>query len=141
MSQYIEIASTSMKIVVDNLLELGKLGAKSDKTCPAHKIGPMYVCRVKIEDDKDVVYSPVVRKGRTEAVSAPPPKVTEAVEIKDGERYTKEQLEEMTLAEIRKATGISNGGKQAILEQYLAQEEKADTEETDKDEEITSLEG
>lgn len=122
MSQYIEISSTDMRIVVQRLLELGKLGAEIDDTCPAFRVGPLYTTRVKIEDDSQVVYDPVVRKGKKLIKDSNKlPEVT-TVKVDENKKFTQSELEQMSLAEIRKATGIKEGGKEAIIKQYLSQE-------------------
>lgn len=121
MAQYIEIASSDMRLVIQKALELGKLGAEMDKTCPAHKIGPMYAARVKIDDDSDVKYDNVVKKGKKLVDENDRTPVT-TVKIEENKTYTRSELEEMTLAEVRKATGIKEGGKEAIINQYLPQE-------------------
>lgn len=117
--QYIQISSTSMREVVGKLLELGKLGAVLNDSCAAFKVGPVYQCRVVIGDDAGIQYDAVVRKGPSVATETKTEYVEPVKDKPEGESYTKEELEDMTLAEVRKATGISDGGKQKIIEEYL----------------------
>jgi len=122
MSKIINISSARLADVVKEVINLAHLGAYVDNSCPCLKIGPIYTVKVKIEDDSEVVYGPIVKKGASVKQKAEQEKWSNPqVENVDG-AYTREQLEVMTLKQLKENTGIAVGKKEEIIEKYLSKE-------------------
>jgi hypothetical protein len=120
MAAYIEVATTQARSFVEALLILGAAGATIPKDCVALK-GPMLRAKVFLEEDKGVKMTPCMRK-----IHAESRKKEEKASPVEAVKLSREAMEEMSLGELRKATGITQGGKEAIIKQYLG--EPADAE-------------
>lgn len=108
-----EISTVQAGEFAKALLQFGKVGAKLEV---AYK-GQLLRARVTVEDDVEVPDMLCVRL----AAGQPVEKKKDAQKTTEDEKLTREQLETMSLGEIRKATGIAKGGKEDIIKQYLGE--------------------
>lgn len=120
MAAYVEVATTQARSFVEALLVLGAAGATLPKDCPSIK-GPMIRTKVYLENEKGIKLSNCMR--------LIPIKEEKKAEVpKTDEKLSREAMEVMSLGELRKATGIAQGGKEAIIKAYLGEEEKPSEE-------------
>jgi len=109
-----EISTVQAVEFADALLQFGKVGAKLEV---AYK-GQLLRARVAVEDDAEVPSLRCIRLAAGQPVEEK--KNTFQTTLVD-EKLTREQLEVMSLGEVRKATGISKGGKEEVIKQYLGE--------------------
>lgn len=124
MAKYVEVATTQPRFFVEALLILGAVGATLPADAGAFK-GAML--RAKVQVPEDVKFEVTNSMRVIEVADAPvaPTPVSKPVPLSTdvvSDKLTREQLEAMSLGEVRKATGIEKGGKEAIIKQYLGEE-------------------
>lgn len=141
--------SVNTRKFVEDLLYLGSIGGYLDKTCPAIK-GLMMRAEVLVPEDVAVELSPsiklstksLVRAGKVRRGEIPVNNEDGGVgdeenastgqtdasvggsggdEDKPAERLTEDQINAMTLAEIREMTGILGKTKKETIKEYLSQ--------------------
>jgi hypothetical protein len=116
MTKYVEVATTQARPFVEALLILGAAGATIPAAFGSFK-GAMLRTKVELPDNAKFEKTSCMRVTEVKSKEA----VVSEPEKKSDEKYTKEQLEQMSLGELRKATGIAQGGKESIIKQYLGE--------------------
>lgn len=115
MSKYVEVATTQGRAFVEALLILGAAGATIPTDCATFK-GALLRTKVFVPGDNKFKVTNCMRiidvKDEAPVKEAP----------KTDEKLSREALEVMSLGELRKATGIAQGGKEAIIKEYLGEE-------------------
>lgn len=118
MANYLIVKSTNMNQLVKEVIELAKLGAEFKGESVAIKVGALYSAKLYIENDSQVIYNATVQKLKT-VVPLEEVVVTPKMEFRETVKPTREELEAMTIAEVREATGLKGKNKQELINQFL----------------------
>lgn len=118
MANYLIVRSTNFNDVVKDIIELANAGAEFKGESVAMKVGALYSAKLYIEDDSKVAYGATVQKLKT-VVPIEEKVVTPKVEFRETVKPTREELESMTIAEVREATGLKGKNKQDLINQFL----------------------
>lgn len=112
----VEVSSVNTRDFIQSVIACVKAGGEFTDNCASFK-GVVLRTQLEFEKESDIPKLPTVMI--LPGQKAEKSKEVNSVKIESGKVYTKDELEGMTLAEVRKATGIKEGGKEAIIEEYL----------------------
>ena len=122
MTKIVEVASTNPRLFVEAILVLGAAGGTLPKEYPTYK-GAFLRTKISVPDGAKFEVTNIMRVVENKEEVKKEVKTAVETKVVADEKYTREQLENMSLGEVRKATGIEKGGKEAIIAQYLGEAE------------------
>lgn len=128
MSKKVVVVTVDTRGFVEKLLELGALGATLDNTCVVIK-GIMMRAEVVLPDDAVVQENDTVRLSADSVA-----KIIESHNNKDevdpNKTYTKEEMLEMTLKQVKDVTGLNYRSKDKMIAEYFGEKAEDDTDDS-----------
>lgn len=110
------ISSTNIRQFVTLIAEMGAEGATLDETCTARK-GLVLATELVVPDDSVIQESQNVHITMQSRADAVTPK--EFV-YDPAKTYTAEELESLTIKQVKEVTGLKGRDKQAMIDEYIA---------------------
>lgn len=117
----VSVVTVDARKFIEDILDLGSKGGKIDESCVAYK-GMFLRAEVMLPSNAIVELNERVSVSAeyvAEAVKKQEQEVVDNVQVDTSKVYTKEELEQMSIKQVKEVTGLSGRDKEKMINEYL----------------------
>lgn len=131
----VNVTTVDTRRFVQDLLALGAIGGVMDESCIAYK-GILLRAEVLVPDDAVVETSERVKISAdyiAKATVAQETQLVKEVDTSEDKEWTREELESLTIKQVKEITGLSGRDKGKMIDEYFANKESSEEATEDVD--------